>query len=97
MVAAQTAADDHWGDSDDLYGGDNMDEEQEPPDAEHTMAKFCELLHEMMTRIPPEQAANSFRNVSRRIDRKTSTQDLQNSGPPDKQRRVGEPATTQTT
>ena len=97
QLAAQMAADGQWGDSDDFLAGENMDEEQETPDAEPTLEKFRELLHEMMTRIPPEQAANAFRTVSRRISRKTSTQDLLNSGPPDKQRRVGEPATTQTT
>ena len=92
LVAAQMAADELKGDSDDL-----MDEEQEALDAEPTVAKFRELLHEMMTRIPPDQAANAFRTVSRRICRKTSTQDMQNTGPPDKQRREGEPATPQTT
>ena len=95
LLAAQTAADDHWGDSDDLLAGENMDEGQESPDAEPLLEKFREFLHEMMTRIPPEQATNAFRTVSRRISRKTSTQDLLNSGPPDKQRRVREPATTQ--
>ena len=89
QLAAQTAADDQWCDSDDLLAGENMDEEQESPDAEPTLEKIRELLHEMMTRIPPEQAANAFRTVSRRISRKTSTQDLLNSGPPDKTTQSG--------
>ena len=59
-MAAQTAADELKSDSDDLLPDDElMDEEQETLDTEPTMEKFPELLHEMMTRIPPLPSALS--------------------------------------
>ena len=50
LLAAQTAADELKGDSDDLTADDFMDEEQEAPDTEPALAKFRELVHEMVTR-----------------------------------------------
>ena len=50
LLAAQTAADELKGDSDDLTADDFMDEEQEAPDTELALAKFRELVHETVTR-----------------------------------------------
>ena len=50
LLAAQTAADELKGDSDELTADDFMDEEQEATDKEPASAKFRELLHEMVTR-----------------------------------------------
>ena len=50
LLATQTAADELKGDSDDLIADDFMDEEQEAPDTEPALAKFRELVHEMVTR-----------------------------------------------